>query len=183
MIHRIVLSHSRPGVSHISLRPHKIQPGGWEKKNKRTNTDLGQLQAQEREVCVTILCSFLCICRLSRACILRETSTKPRGMLTHLWLCSLTASFCRPSSLVSYLKPTVLLCPALSTDSLCLLWDLPSLLHFRSHGRSHPQSFVWVSRQNRQRDHLSGTNTNETNCYALCHILTILYIFVYLSSM
>ena len=41
-----------------------------------TNTDLGQLQAQEKRVCMT----------LSIVCILRETSTKPRGMLTHLWL-------------------------------------------------------------------------------------------------
>ena len=68
-----------------------------EKKNKRTNTDLGQLQAQERGVCITFLCSFPCICRLSRACILHETSTKLRGMLTHLCLSSLTASSYRPS--------------------------------------------------------------------------------------
>ena len=42
-------------------------------------------------------CSFPCICRLSRACILRETSKKPRGILTHHWLCFLSASFCWPS--------------------------------------------------------------------------------------
>ena len=44
------------------------------RKNKRTNTDLGQLQAQEREFCDTLHSPY--ICRLSRACILRETSTK-----------------------------------------------------------------------------------------------------------
>ena len=61
-------------------------------------------------------------------------------MLTHLWLSSLTASFCRPCpSLDCYLKPTVLFGSPLSTDSLYLLWDLPSLLHFRSCWRSRPQ--------------------------------------------
>ena len=33
---------------------------------------------------------------------------------------------------------TVLFSPPLPTDSLCLLWDLLSLLHFRSGGISHP---------------------------------------------
>ena len=62
------------GVFHISLRPQKIQPKRW-KDEQTNNMDLGQLQAQEREFCVTILFSFSCICRLSWACILRETST------------------------------------------------------------------------------------------------------------
>ena len=62
-------------------------------------------------------------------------------MLTYLWLFSFTASFCRLClPLDCYLKLTVLFGPTLSTDSLSLLWDLPSLLHFRSHGRSHPQA-------------------------------------------
>ena len=47
------------------------------------------------------------------------------------WLCP---------SLNNYLKPTVLFCPPLSPDSLCLLWDLPSLFHFRSRGGSRPQA-------------------------------------------
>ena len=47
------------------------------------------------------------------------------------------------------------------TVSLCLLWDLPSNFHFRSRGRSHSQPFVWISRQNRQRDRPSGANTNR----------------------
>ena len=45
-----------------------------EEKNKRTNTNLGQLQAKKREFCDTL--HSLCICRLSQACIWRETSTK-----------------------------------------------------------------------------------------------------------
>ena len=53
------------------------------RKNKRTNTALGQLQAPKKgEVYVTLLCCSPCICRLSRACILRETSTKPLTILT-----------------------------------------------------------------------------------------------------
>ena len=35
---------------------------------------------------------------------------------------------------------TVFFSLPLSSGSLCLLWDLPSLLHFRSRGRSHPQA-------------------------------------------
>ena len=166
----VFFSHFQLGLLHITLQIRKAQPRGCENKNQRTNTGLGQLQAQEREICVTILCSFSCICSLSRACILHETSTKPRGMLTHLWLSSLTASFCWPSfSWIAYLKPTVLLCPALSTDSLCLLWDLPSIFRVRSRGRSRPLSFVWVSHRNSQRDRLSGTNTNGNE---LLHIFS-----------
>ena len=36
-------NHFRPGVLHISLQIRKAQPRGWKKKNKWTNTDLGQL--------------------------------------------------------------------------------------------------------------------------------------------
>ena len=97
IIRLVVFSHFRLRVLQISLHIRQAQPRGWEKKNKRINTVLGQLQAQEREVCVTPFCSFLCICRRSRVCILRETPTKPVGMITHLWLSSLTASFCWPT--------------------------------------------------------------------------------------
>ena len=83
-------SHFRLGILHISLRPHKILPRGWKEENKRTNTDLGQLQAQESEF-VT-----LCIPRASVDYRGRVFCAKllqnPQGMLTHLWLFSLTAS-------------------------------------------------------------------------------------------
>ena len=104
-------SGSRPGVLHIALHIRYAQPIGWEKKNKRTNTDLGQLQAKEREVCVSILCSFSCICRLSRACILRETTRHANSSLTVFSLCLLLLTVL---PLDCYLKPTVLLCAALS---------------------------------------------------------------------
>ena len=83
------------GVSHISLWPQEIQPREREKKNKEqtNNVGLGQLK---------------CIRRLTPTCILREISTKPRGMLTHLDWSSLGA----PGP---YLMPTGLFCCSLST--------------------------------------------------------------------
>ena len=36
--------------------------------------------------------------------------------------------------------------------------------------------FVWVSRQNRLRDSLTGANTNGNECYPLCHIYIYIYI-------
>ena len=97
VIHLVFFSHLRPGVLRISLRTHKTQPRGWRKRtNERTRTWVSS-KRKKGEVYVTLLCSSPCICRLSRACILRETSTKPLGMLTHLLtalLLLLTASFC-----------------------------------------------------------------------------------------
>ena len=91
MIHPVV---SDRGITHFFKATQKYNREGG-RKNKRTNRDLGQLQAQEREFCDTL--HSPCICRLSPACILRETSTKAIRNATHLWLSSLTASFCWPS--------------------------------------------------------------------------------------
>ena len=68
---------------------------------------------------------------------------------------------------------SVLHFPALSTVSLCLFSNLSFLLHLRSRGRSRPRSFVWVSRQNRQGDRLSGANTNRNE---LPHIVSQFFI-------
>ena len=124
------------GVSRISLQPYKYNREGG-RKNKRTNTDLGQLQAQEREFCNTL--HSPCICRLSRACILRETSTKAtrnvNSSLTVFPHCFLLLTV---PPLDCYLTPTcrlhlsVFLCQL----TLCLLGDLPFLPHLRSRGRS-----------------------------------------------
>ena len=118
-------------------------------KEQTNNMDLGQLQAQDREFCVTILCSFLCICRLPLACIFRETSTKATRnanssstvfphcllLLTVLPLdCHLTLPglFCSPLSTA--------LSGFLCQQPLSLLSDLPLLVHFRSRGRSWAQA-------------------------------------------
>ena len=123
--------------------------------------DLGQVQLQEREfVTLCILCAFVDYRgRVFRAKLLQ----KPPGMLIHLRLSSLTAYFCWPSfpwtAISSRPSSSVLRCRL----PLCLLSDHRSLLHFRSHGRSRPQSFVWVSRQSRPRDSLTGAHTPTPN--------------------
>ena len=135
----------RPGVSHITSQIRKARLRCWENKNKRTNTGLGQLQVQEKEVGMTLLCSFSCICRLSQARNFYQITGNANSSLTVFSHCLLPLTVL---PLDCYLKPTVLLCSTLSSGSLCILWDLPSLLHFRSRGRS------------RQRDCPSGANTN-----------------------
>ena len=120
----------RPGALPISLRTQNTTER-VEEKNKWTNTDLGQLQAHFQAIAGGYL---------------RESSTEPLGMLSHLLtvrLRLLIAPFCRPCpSLDSYLKLTVVFCPPLSTASLCLLWNLPSLLHFRSRAHAFCVGFV-----------------------------------------
>ena len=168
----------RPGASHISLRPHKTQPRGW---RKRTNEQIQAWVSSKRkkgEVYVTLLCSSPYINRLTRACILRETSTKPLEMLTHLWLSSLAASFCRPCpSPDSYLKPNVLFCLPFSTDSVFSGTFLPSSTSGLA-GDLALRPFVWVSRQNRQRDSRTGAHTNGNECYILCHTISISHDFI-----
>ena len=91
-------------------------------------------------------------------------------MPTHLWLSSLTAFFCWPpfplTAISHRLVSSALHCrlhlSVLLTDPLSF-WDFPFFLHFRSRGRSRPQSFVWVSRQSRQRDSLTSTHTPTPN--------------------
>ena len=128
-----------------------------------------------------------------------KTSTKPLRMLTHVLLSSLpcfhlTAYFCRLCpSLDSYLKPTILSCPLLSTASLCLLWDLPSPLHFRSRGKSHPlvlcvgfapkQTKRFSERRQDKRKWMppifSHTHTH-THAHTHTHTHTYIYIYIYI---
>ena len=141
VIRLVVFSHFQLGVLHISLRPHKYNREGG---RKRINQQIWTWVSSKRKKGESVWhfsCSFPYICRLSRACILRETSTKPRGMLTRLWLCSLTAPFCWPpfpwTAISSRPSSSALLCQLVS---FCLLWDLPSLLYFCSRGRSRAQA-------------------------------------------
>ena len=95
-----------------------------EEKDKRTNNDLSQRQAQEGVFRATF-CAF---CELTRACTRAKLSQKPLAMLT---------------SVDCSLKSTVLFCRLTpSADYLCLLSDLASFVHFRSHGRSRAQA-LW----------------------------------------
>ena len=117
VIRQVGFSHFQLRVLHILLHIHKIQPREWKKKNKRTNTDFGQLQAQEREF--VTLCILRAFVDYRGWCILRETSTKAtrntNSSLTVFPHCLLLLTVLL---LDFYLKPTALLCPALSTDHL-----------------------------------------------------------------
>ena len=117
----------------------------------RTNElyGLGLVQSQERHIFVTILCSFSCICRLSWACIFRETSTKANrnanSSLTVFPHCLLPLTVL---PLDCYLTPTSLFCSPLFTAlsgflcqlTISLLSNLPLLVHFWSRRRSPAQT-------------------------------------------
>ena len=127
------------GILLISLRPHKIQPRGWKKKYKLTNTDLGQLQVQVREFMT------LCLLDYRGRVFCAKLLQKPQGMPTHLWLSSFTASFCWPSfprtAISSRPSSSALLCRLTLAVFLCqltlfLLTDIPFHFPFRSRGRS-----------------------------------------------
>ena len=143
-------------------------------EEQTNNTDLGQFQAQEREFCDTL--HSPCICRLSPACILRETSTKgtnnadifsrwlTRPLCRSSGLSSRLSDFCWLSSLPCFhlllppsadrplwtatsgwLLSTALRCQPplfvfLCRQTLCRLWYLPLLVHFRSREGSRAQA-------------------------------------------
>ena len=124
-------------VFHISLRPNKYNRES-ERKNKRTLWTWVSSKRKKGSF-VTILCSFSCICRLSLACILRETSTKIYSECQHFFDClpSLPPSADRPSPGLCGRLPLPIFLRQLT---LCLLSDLLFLLHFQSHGRSRVQA-------------------------------------------
>ena len=109
-----------------------------EEKNKRTNTDLGQLHCaalrafadcRGRVTCVKLLQShYQCWHFLA----LVNSASVDQQVLAVTFLTSVDSLLC--------LKPTGLFCLSLSTDSLCFLSDLPSLLHLWSRGRSRLQA-------------------------------------------
>ena len=108
-------------------------------QNEQTRTWVSS-KCKNREVYVTLLCSSPCICRLSRACILCETST----MLTHILTALLPSSHCLHLLTVSFSgqlsRADCSLLPFFANSFHYLPWDLPSLFHFWSHGRSHSQA-------------------------------------------
>ena len=99
----LMASDSSSGFSH--LLPHfftdtQSTTERVEEKNKRTNTDLGQLQVQEGKVCDT----FCASCEITRACTRAKTLTKPSAMLTFVdWspLCPILISWLTFSWLLS----------------------------------------------------------------------------------
>ena len=100
-------------------------------KEQRINEQygLGLTQVQEGWFCDT---AFPAQCRLTLICILREISTKPWGMLTHLDWSSLTA----PGP---YLMPTGLFCCPVSTG------HCPSASPFANSSLWVPLSNPWLA--------------------------------------
>ena len=151
-------SHLRPGAFLIALQTHQIQhtqPRGW--KKRRTNKHgLGLVPSARREKFVTLLCSFLCICGLSQTCIRAKfpQSHQERGITLSRWPI-------HPLSPQAQAPALFFDCPLLSTAFFCSLPLRPSLPSSSSVLVSNLARtlFVWVSRQNRQRDPLTGTPT------------------------
>ena len=120
---------------------------------------------------------FLCICRLTLRCILREISTKLRGMLTHLDWSSFTVPgpyfmpiglFCCPVSTASlrhpsatafsrFLLPTPLSLTCLSYPTSSLIQDLES------------KPFVWFR-----------AKTDKGIVYLADHLHSVTYIYIYI---
>ena len=122
---------------------------------------------------MTLLWSSPCICSYRRRIIARNFHKATRNADS-----SLGCLLC-PASILSLLPSAdcVLLWTAISSrlfsstptttlsiDSLCLLWDLTSLVHCRSRAPA-----LYVGFAPKQIDPLGGTNTNGNECYPLCH--------------
>ena len=140
-------SHLRPEAFHIALKTHKTQhtqPTGW-KKRRTNNHLLGLAPRARKEIFLTHLRSFLCICGLSWACIRAKFPHSHQGR----WLiftvstdpCS-SLSSCLPLfwlAALSCSQPSSVYCPyGLVGDLTC-------------------NPFAWVSRQNKQRNLLNVT--------------------------
>ena len=130
-------SHFRQGVLHITLQIRKAQPIGW-KKEQTNEHGLGEGESL-RDTFVQLFMPLYTIVGVYFARNFFKATRNANSSLTifphRLLLLTVLLLDC-------YFKSTVLLCPASSTGSLCLLRDLPSLLHFRSCERSRPQFFV-----------------------------------------
>ena len=179
-------SYLRPVTLHISLRTRKTQPRRW-KKRRKEQTQAWVSSKRKREVCdiFTALRAFtgyrgrVFARNIHKA--IRNADSFPRigqlGLCRSTGLSSHFSDFCSSffSALLSspwltcsvdwYLLLSVSFWFPLSTDSLCLLWDLPSLIHLRLAGDLAPKPFVWVSRQNRQSNSLTGTHTHRNGCH------------------
>ena len=156
---------------HTKCNIHNREGGG--KENKKYGLRLAP--SARREKFVTLLCSFLCICELSQACIRAKFQhyysrwpNRPLGpqvlAVAFFWPLA-SPNFCR---LLSHPD-----CPVLFTAFFCQLRFSACLLLFCL-GPCLPSSssglvgdltrkpFVWVSPQNRQRNPMTGTHPHHT---------------------
>ena len=121
-------------------------------KEKRTNKHgLGLAPSAKREKFMTFLCSFLCICEISRACIRAKfpQSHQERWLILSSWPTwplaphVLAVTFHWPSASPDFCRllfPAD--CPVLSTALVCsaLFCCLSSSVFFQSRGRSRAQA-------------------------------------------
>ena len=163
-----VFSHLRPRVFHISFQTHKAQhteSRGW-KKRRTNNHGLGFAPSARREKFMTLLRSFLCICELSRVCIRAKfpQSHQERCLISLHWLIRPLGAQVQAVAFLNTLA-SLDLCWLLSPADCLLLFcsgTLPSFVFFRLVGDLARKAFVWVSRQNKQRN-LTGTHPTHTH--------------------
>ena len=155
-------SHLRPGVFLYKNKRRNTQ--NWEGGRKK-QARIGLAPSARREKFVTLLCSFLCICRLLRACIRAKFphSHQERWIILSRWpprpLCPqdlaprFAATFLRPSPSVRLLLTALFCWQLLTGQGACFPSSSSGLV-----GDLARKPFVWISRQNRQRNLLTGTH-------------------------
>ena len=148
-------SSGSAGLFHISLRPQKKYNRDSGRKNEQTNNmDLCQLQAQEREFCDDFVQLFVHFVDYRGRAFCAQLLQKLLRMPAHFWLSSLIASLCWPSvPWTPSSTPTPRL-PSSSGPVFSRTFFSSSTSGFAGDLEFKP--FVWVSRQNRQRDCLPG---------------------------
>ena len=162
-------SHFPPGAFYISLQIRKTQPRRWKKRTNEQTWTWVSSKRKKGEFYVTLLCISPCICRLSRTFILRETSTKPLGVLTHLLTALLPSSHC-------LLQLTVSFSGQLPQVDYSLLPFFINWVSLSSLGRSFPPPLPLCGlRAKTEKEILWVAPTQtETKCYASCHIVLVI---------
>ena len=146
MIHQVVFFSSLArGISHFFTDTQSTTER-VEEKNKQTNKQTRAWVSSKRKK-ERSLWHFLCIRWVNASVYSSKILTKPLAMLTCLLALVNPASVGQQVLAVVFLTPVLLsslhcfhlltasFWSPLSTNSLCLLWDLPSLVYFRSRGR------------------------------------------------
>ena len=102
-----------------------------------------------------------------------EIPTQSPGMLAHPLTLATGSSF-------SFLLPTALFCrQSCSLHFSVLPWTFLFSSSTGLTGNQARKPFVWVSRQNRQRNLLTGTYPHPYNeCPTSCHIYIYIYIYI-----
>ena len=181
-------SYLWPGVFHISLPTLKMHNWGGGGRKEEQIIGLG-LAPSARWRCLWHFCVALCEFAGYRERCIRAKLHKPQGILTRLlalvnpasvdqqvlaaaFLTSVDWSPLCPT-LISWLTFSWLLSLSLSPADCSLLLpsaDCFSVTFLPSSssglvGDLAGRTFVWVSRQNRQRDSLTGTHTQRNECH------------------